>query len=578
MKNKCIKNIVCAITALVFMFAFAGCGGVKPGDESKVDISSYIADIDSGNTDRITLTWMIPTQQSIVLSNTPAIKAAAEKFNINLVIKEEPYATHNNNLTLGLAGNTLTDIISWVSSANANANGPVGAYVNLRLYEEEMKNFTALRNAAVVKDADNRNILYNSDGNYYITPHYLDEPINLFDFGINISAFKEIKNKHNLTWKNEEEPSTWDEVEEVLTHYKNDKQTTDTKNKYYPLTYRNFQSMSMELQLFVESYTQAQATTLDFFGFNEAEDKFEFALNVEGYKEGVAKYADWYKKGLISPDKTADENNLKNQLYYGDCIMIGDYIGGWSGINYIQKDVGYKMYPLQNLQAPGKRRIVGRELHNFDSQVGTALNRNLTKNPEKLARAIIFLDYLYSDEFAETLWFNDNVTTKAVPDDKMSAPLSERKKYFTYNNDTVYNFSDGFDYQSLSSTYFPWSLCNGFIDYQDERPNPNNAATAEYINYRDNKLRAKYKEGYDRATTEYLYGKLPSVLLTTDEQERALMLETSVLEQYKLGISDFAEGKKNFEGDWNSFVNKLLSTGGREMIEIYNTAYNRGKN
>ncbi|MBO4540636.1 MAG: hypothetical protein J5736_01490, partial [Bacilli bacterium] len=224
---------------MLLLTSLAACsGGGASAKEDKIDLSAEIAAINEGKIDRITLTWMLPTQQSLVLGNTPAIKAAAEKFDINLVLKEEPAGTHLQNLTLGLAGNTLTDIISWVSNANANTYGPVGAYVNLRLYEEEMKNFSNLRDKAVAKDKYNYNILYNTDGDYYITPHYLDTPINLFDFGINRSAFLQMKQKYNLVWQ-EELPSTWDEIEQVLTRYKQDYEAENPKYECFPLTFRN---------------------------------------------------------------------------------------------------------------------------------------------------------------------------------------------------------------------------------------------------------------------------------------------------------------------------------------------------
>ncbi|MBP5216487.1 MAG: extracellular solute-binding protein [Bacilli bacterium] len=564
------------LACTLLLTALTACNGGGQTDRGKIDLSEEIKAIEEGKIDRITLTWMIPTQQSIVLGNTPALKAAAEKFDINLVIKEEPAETHTQNLTLGLAGNTLTDIISWVTNANANTYGPVGAYMNLRLYEDEMKYFTPLRDAAVAQDPSNYNMLYNTDGDYYITPHYLDEPINLFDFSINHDLFLSLKDKYHLTWA-EELPSTWGEIEEVLAHYKEEYEAANPRYECFPLTFRNFQSMAKELQLFVESFTEGQASTLDFFGFNEAQDKFEFALNVDGYKEAVAKYADWTKKGLISPDKTADENNLKNQVYYEDCIMLADYIGGWSGINYIQRDVGYRLCPLQIPKANGKRRVLGREVHNFDPLVGTALNRSLSNNKEKLARALVFLDYLYSDEFTENLWYNDDVTTKEVPAEKAEAPLEERRQYFRYNNETVYNFEEGFDYLKIKDTYFPWSLCNGFRDFQEERPDPNKRATSWYIDYRDNVLRAPYKEGYDRATSPYFYGKSPTVLLTNREQETVLNLETGLWDRFKVSITDFTSGKKNMESDWNAFVENLLRNGGNEMIEIYNRAYQRKK-
>lgn len=576
MRKSFFKKTLCVVLVLCSLMGVAACRN-KGGKTDKVDISSEIEAIYSGNVDKITLEWMIPTQQSIQAAKTPAVIAAAQKFNINLVLKEDPVGTHTTKVTLGLSSKTLPDIISWVPTSNAKTYGPYGAYVNLKLYENEMPNFTAIRNSAIAGDPSNYNILYDVSGNYYSTPHYLTEPINLFDFGIDLAAFRDVKQRHNLTWIDDECPTTWDEIEQVLVIYKQEYEATSTY-KCYPLTFRNLQSMSKELQLFVESYTEGQASTLDFYAFNEEEDKFEFAPCMDGYYEAVMKYQDWYKKGLISPDKTVDENNLKNQLRYGDCIMIGDYIGGWSGINYIQKYIGYKMYPLQIPQAEGKDRTMGRQPHNFDMLVGTALNGDLTKDPERLARAIVFLDYLYSEEFIESVWFNDDVTTKSVPEDKVNASLWDRLQYFEYNSDTVYNTSEDFDYQTLKDTYFPWSICNGFVDLQDERPRPDQPGTKAYTNYRDNVLRAPYKEGYDRETSEYKYGAAPTVLLTEKEQERVLELETAVLERFRLYIADFAEGTNSEKGiTWESFINELLSKGGTEMINIYNTAYKRGK-
>ncbi|MGN1100422.1 MAG: hypothetical protein ACI4S9_08760 [Christensenellales bacterium] len=573
-----MKKAVCIILTTLLLLSLPACSqnNTPGGKQQKVDISQYVAEVRNGSAEKLTLTWMIPTQQSKAINTIPSILAAAAKFNINLVVKEEPVSTHNEKLTLGLSDNSLTDIISWVSTSNANANGPVGAYVDLSLYEDEMENFTAIRDNCIAENPNNYNVLYNSEGSYYVTPHYLTDPINLFDFSINLQEFKRIKEKYNLTWTNPDEPSTWAEIEEVLIKYKEEYEA-NIDYECYPLTFRNFQSTAKELQLFVESYTAAEASTLDFFGFDESEDEFVFAPAMEGYKKGVAQYADWFKKGLISPDKTVDENNLKNQIKFGDVIMIADYIGGWSGMNYLQRDTGYVIYPLQIPKAEGMKRILGREVTNFDSLVGTALNSKLLDNPEKLARAVLFLDYLYSDAFTEDLWFNDDVTTKNVPAEYENSPLSVRKAYFTYNNNTVYNTSTNFDYTSMNNKYFPWNICNGFVDLQDERPNPNIEATANYINYRDNVLRAPYKEGYDRETSDYVYGKCPTVLLTASEQKKVLQYETTVTDKYRIYISEFAEGKKNMTTDWDAFVQELLNAGGAQMIEIYNNAYRRAR-
>ena len=490
---------------------------------------------------KLTISWLIPSQQSIKLKDIPLIKNVEEKFNVNLEIEELSVSLHNEQVDLRLGAKNQSDITSWVTMAHCNENGSIGAYINFAPYLDDMPNFKALVDDAIAENPYNENVLYNTEGNLFGLPHYMTDPINLFDFSYNKEAFAEV---------GYDNPTTWSEVKAALLALKEKYSTPE--REIYPLSFRNHGTVTIPLQLFVESFTEAQASTLDFIGFDIESDQFKFALEVPGYKEGVLFFADLYTSGLIDPEYiTNDEDVLKNRVRNERVFMIADYIGGWSGSTTISDYIGYKLYPMAIPKAEGKKQVVGRRLTNFDSTVATALKGELANDPTRLGRCLMILDYIYSEEFFEMQWYNEDVADK------------NEDGTYTYK-DNVYD-TEG-DYQTLRDTYFPWNINACFQDTQDERPDPD--TLQPYINYRDNILRGEGSE--DR------YGVYPIVNFTPTEQRRINQLVAAINDQYRLSIADFAEGKKG-EEEWDDFVNTLIDYGADDLIKIYNDAYVRYK-
>lgn len=534
--NFCKKLVSTFICLVLAVSTLVGCGGSGGGNVVPTVEPDFSLD------KKLTISWLIPTQQSVALKDTPMIQALEEKFNVNFQIEELSTSLHAEQVSLRLSAHNQSDITSWISVAHCNENGSIGAYIDLAPYLDKMSNLKELITESYTLNPYNKSVLYNTEGNMFSVPHYMTDPINLFDFSYNKEAFKEV---------GYENPTTWAEVKAALLALKA-KYSTDTK-ECYPLSFRNLGSVKQPLQLFVESFTEAQASTLDFIGFDAASDQFKFALEVDGYKEAVLCFADFYKSGLIDPEYvTNDEDILKNRVARDRVFMIADYVGGWTGSVSISKYCGYKLSPLPIPQAEGKKQVLGRQLTNFDSSVATALKGDLYKDPTRLGRCLMILDYIYSEEFFELQWYNQDVATE------------NNDGTFTYK-DVVYD-TEG-DYQTLNHTYFPWSMYANFMDTQDERPNPE--TQADYINYRDNILRGE--------DSKSKYGKFPVVSFTPTEQRRVNTIIESINDQYRLAISDFAEGKKG-EAEWDAFVNNLKNYGSDDLITIYNNAYARFKN
>lgn len=533
--KKLKKLLSVALGAIMSLAVFSGCrnggsGGVVPVVEPDFSLDQ-----------KLTITWLIPSQQSVKLKDIPLIKNVEEKFNVNLQIEELSTSLHSEQVGLRLSAHNQSDITSWVTMAHCNENGAIGAYIDIAPYLDDMPNFSALVDSAIEENPYNENVLYNTEGNIFGLPHYMTDPINLFDFSYNKAAFAEV---------GYENPTTWAEVKAALVALKEKYSTPD--REIYPLSFRNHGTVTIPLQLFVESFTEAQASTLDFIGFDAEADEFKFALEVPGYKEGVMFFADLYKSGLIDPEYvTNDEDVLKNRVRNDRVFMIADYIGGWTGSTTISDYIGYKLYPLPIPQAEGKKQVVGRRLTNFDSTVATALKGELANDPTRLGRCLLILDYIYSEEFFEMQWFNGAV-----------ADQNEDGTY-TYK-DIVYD-TEG-DYQTLRDTYFPWNINACFQDTQDERPDPD--TLQPYIEYRDTVLRGEGSE--DR------YGVFPIVSFTPTEQRRINTIVESINDQYRLSIADFAEGKKG-EAEWDAFVSNLKGYGADDLIQIYNNAYTRYK-
>ncbi len=521
MKRIRFLMIVFVMSALI-LTGVCGCtGGVTP--ESTVEPVYDTAE-------PLTISWMIPTQQGLALTETPLFKNIQQKLNVTFQLTELPVSQHIEKKKLLIASKQIPDIMSWVTSSEANQYGPSGAFMELSQYLDAMPSLKAKIDASIAEDAASKYTVYNSDNKIYMTPHYMVSPIPIWDFSYVKSAFDAI----GVTSLN-----TWDEVYAAL------KAIKEKNPQYYPLAFRNLGGLQTPLRLFVESFTAAKATTIDYIGFDYDAGTFVFGPDVTGYKEAVAYFAKYFTEGLIDPDYTVlDEQMLKTRIVKGKVVMIAEYLGGWTGYPGIMRDTNNLLVPLATPKAEGKEQIIGRQIYKFDSSVGTVLNAALAGNASKLGRCIKFLDYMYSEEFYNVQWYNSDVAVK------------QNDGTYVYK-DEVY---DPEGYQMRNDTYFPWSVMADFQDSCDCRPSPG----GPYQLYRDNYLK-------DPANADK-YKPFPAVPFTVQQQTQINNYISAINDRFNSGIVDFAEGKRPIS-EWESFTRELKNAGGDQLIQIYNDAY-----
>lgn len=523
---KKIKSTLCHMVVIsIIIITLSGC---SQNDSNKPNI----AKIDSDTSKQIEISWMIPTQQGITLAETPLYKHIQEKLNVKINLTELPVSQYTDKKRLLISSKQIPDIMSWITGSESNQYGPVGAFLDLTGYMSYMPNFKAKIDDVLKSNPDEKYTIYNANDKIYFTPHYQVAPIPIWDFSIVKSVFDEA----GIT-----QLDTWDQIYVAL-------KTLKAKYpKSYPLSFRNLGGLQMPLKLFVESFTEAKATTIDFIGFDYDKNQFQFAPEVQGYSEAVAFFAKLYTEKLIDPDYTVlDEQMLKTRIIKNKVFMIEEYQGGWAGFPGIMRDLKNVLVPLATPKSNDKKQIIGRKLTKFDPTVGTIINSKVSADPVKIGRCLKFIDYLYSEEFYNFQYNHPDVADKQTDG-------SYRYK------DSIFDIKKA-DYQKINDLYFPWSMTAIFQDSTDCRPMPGGS----YENYRNTHLRSQ--ENTDK------YVPFPVVPFTLDEQTKVNNYIASILDRYNAGISVFAEGKRPIN-EWPAFVSELKSAGGKELIDLYNLAY-----
>lgn len=533
-----MKRWLALVLACVMLLGvFTGCGQ-KP-EESKTETPQQTDKVDEGKTEekkedgpvmntdeKVTLTWTIPTQQSVPLSETPLFKAICEKLNVEIQLTELPPDQYAEKKKLLISAKEIPDVMSWLQYSEAAQYGPVGAFLDLNQYMDLMPNFKKACEDAIALNADNKYNLYMEDGSIYRTPHYMRNPVPIFDFSYVKPAFEEV----GVT-----ELNTMDDV------YNGLKALKEAHPESYPITFAFGNDMKAPLQLFCMSFTGGVCDS-NYVGFDYNTDEFVFGPSLEGYKEAVAFFAKLYTEGLLDPEYTVlDLGKAIENLNDGKSFMTANFVGGLTGISSVMKDVEVDLNPLPLPQGGEQPQIIGKQMLNFDSFAGTCLSKELEKDPVKLGRCLALIDYLYSEEFYQLQWFHPDVTNEDG----------------TYN-DKVYVVGE--DFQTIKDTYFPWSMMAIFQDACDERPLPG----SPYQIYRDEYL--LNKDNADK------YVKFPTVSFTQEQQTAVNKCLASLDDRFNVRISEFAEGKCSMD-EWDNFANELMEAGGSRLIELYNEAY-----
>ncbi len=573
--KKNVKKLLAMLFALVLAVSFlSACSR----DSGLPDNTKFV-EPDFSTETKLTLGWIVPTQTTLSVTETAAMKYVQEKFNIGFGGSSEQSkmyellpADHDQKVDLLLATNSLPDIITRMDYNLVNESGESGKLVNLKDYLDYMPNVKALIEKALTENPNNANYLYDIEGNIYRIPNYCANPYPNFSYSYNPAIFEESfadsetsSIRGGLTADVESWGDTWEHVKTALKVVKTHMEKK-TGKKYYPLSYRNCDDLGLLLSSVIMAYTDGYCNGQEFIGYDAEKDSFRFMADDPGYKEAIDFVKSLYKEELLNPTyntRTADDviNGMRDETV----AMTADFVGGWTG-NLSESDRVGAFLPMDFPSKDASDPIWCYQIAQFHPTAGTSLNAKLLADPLKLGRALQMLDYMYSEEFINLQWYHPDVTNGQYKDGAATGDISDYEYTLkdgerTYKAEVYATATRG----SILETYFNWTLQANFYDNNDPITDPSTAQGAAFYEFRDRMI--------DPANADnYVFVPVPS--FDADQSTVVTSMKASVNDVFKTYMANYI-ATDNVE--WNSFVNTMKSTGGTILAETYIEAYKNNK-
>nr|WP_239565718.1 extracellular solute-binding protein [Paenibacillus sacheonensis] len=334
------------------------------------------------------------------------------------------------------------------------------------------------------------------------------------------------------------EPKNWDDIYDAL---------KKLKAKYpdsTPLGGRGKELGQNFRQFFEQSFTSGKSGQPAFndqvVAFDPDKKEWYYGPTAPGFKDSIAFLAKLYKEKLLDNEYlTMDMNALQAKIKDKKVFMIDDYVGGLSGIGDLNP--GGVLVPLPMPTFGGNAQILGYTGSHVGDR-GTVLSGSL--KGDKLDRVLQMLNYMYSDEFYDHLYWNPEVTGE-----------KDGKKYYT--NEGMYSGD-----AAVKDKYLPWSIMGGF---QVDNETTTKAGTP-YADYKLNVLTAEANKD------KYL--QQPILPFDTEQSKRLSEIQTTLTDYWNQTIDQFIVGKKSMD-DWDGFISDLNGKGAEEEVAIYNEVYKK---
>lgn len=478
------------------------------------------------------ITWMIPNQQNLAVGASVPITDIQTKFNVQFEFIEADPRTdaYNQKKKLTIASQDLPDMMSWVTKDEANQYGPEGAFLDLTpLLATKLPTVKKLMDA----DPNGKWNAFAADGKLWRVPQIMAAAHPIYDFSY-------IKKEFDAVGATE--LNTWDQVYDAL---------TKLKAKYpdsYPFTFRGKDIGGWGLRaLFEMSFTEGRSGAgaiglTDGSAFQPDTKQYIFGATAPGYKEAIQFLNKMYTDGLLDPEYlTLTIDQITQRLKDKKAFMICDYVGGLSGHDPVQSQIDNALYPLRIPVNDGKKQIIGFKGAMVTTN-GTVVNAKLSG--AKLDTVLAILDYLYTPEFYDLLYWNPDI----------SATVDGKK---VYTNEAMYKR----DY-TVMDLYLPWAIEANFLSNYETTTKPGTIYGDYFLNW----LAAP--ENADK------YIEVPTIPFDTAQTKRLAELTTAINDAFNSQIDQFIMGKKSFN-DWDAFIADLKAKGADELVKIYNDSYQK---
>lgn len=354
------------------------------------------------------------------------------------------------------------------------------------------------------------------------------------------------------------EPTTTEELKEVLTAVKNSDYNGNGKADEIPLT--GSPDWDCQLEWFLmNSFIPCDKDTLSY----AKDGKVVFACDKPEFKEGLAYMNDLFEEGLIDPTTFSQKSDQMQQVIRSDEKLVFGYTADHfaMGIDLENKDLNQAISAMIPVEGPTGARY---QLHQDYVDMSANYCWFITDKCENPEAAFKVGEYLLSDEAMMIQQYGE----EGVGWKKLDTPSES----ILPGVDAIY----------------------GIIhDTGDENKNEKNAQTwGVPLWYATSENRAKFspipEDLYDPSSYEarlfqetskvvdYFYPEyLPKKIFLedADESEKFITLRTSLQEYVKTSVAQFITGELSLEKDWDSYVKTLKNYDVETYVKLYQKAY-----
>lgn len=452
--------------------------------------------------------------------NSVVIKALEEKLNVKLTFNRIINDDYSSKQTLALTSMEMGDLWMWKAGSTDEMNeyGDLGAFVNLKDYEDKMPNMFAMYE----KYAKETEPLYSKDtGAMYGAFRIYDFPY----ANETIMIRKDIVEKVGYTL---DDIKTIDDLTEVLyamkAAYPN---STPLQGKW---------GISYALNI----GKRAANTGLGIF-YDLTVGEYSYAGISDAMREVTEWYAQLTKDGIFNPNVDQSGEDYLSAVINGECFVTYYYANEGKNFNMKGKAVDPD-FEFTAIRMPSWTE--GSFITPLDSQsVFEQTQFVIPTNSKNIDKAIEYLDYLYSEEAAILTCWGVEGETYYVGEDGQKYYMEPIAAAYNEGTETTTSFGLG------------WSteIVRVFLD-------------DAYAGGLDQASKDGLKCAHEDSLPKYNW---PSLTWTDEQKEAAVNLKTPLDTLATENIAKFIIGERDLS-EWDAYVEEAKAMGVDELVEMYN--------
>ncbi len=349
----------------------------------------------------------------------------------------------------------------------------------------------------------------------------------------------------NKTWLDQlgyDVPDTLDDLYEVLVAFKENDPNGNGEADEIPFV--DFQEAA---GIFANAYGIVQNTSVDWFAIDD-DGELYFAPTTEAFKETMKFMRKCFEAGLADPEAFTQPW----QDYYAYCG--GETAIGGIGIAWTIEALMPKTED-QYVLMPALKDEEGRQFFNVSGQPARPIGYAISSSCKDIDAAWRVIEAAYAPDNGLQLAFG-----------QINPP--EGKGGLIANDDGTYTVVDppegmNWDIWNISQTSFRATSYVCEEDYAKIRPSGDMITKAEI-----NDFYAPYQG----------HAVMPSCYIFDNETNDELsVLKTDINSLVNRRIADWAEGKRDIDEDWDTYLSELEALGVDRYVEIYANRYNQDK-